>query len=87
MLISYAVFCLNDTATTEIYTLSHTLFPYTTLFRSGKIFRIAHMGLLDELDVISLLGAIELVLVEQGQNVKLGVGPAAASRVFAERAS
>jgi serine---pyruvate transaminase len=52
----------------------------------GKIFRIAHMGLLDELDVISLLGAMELVLVEQGQNVKLGVGPAAASRIFAEAA-
>lgn len=32
--ISYAVFCLNDTATTEIYTIAETLFPYTTLFRS-----------------------------------------------------
>lgn len=36
MWISYAVFCLNDTATTEIYTQRQTLFPYTTLFRSGS---------------------------------------------------
>lgn len=28
---------MNDTATTEIYTLSYTLFPYTTLFRSGTM--------------------------------------------------
>lgn len=34
-MISYAVFCLNDTATTEIYTADTTLFPYTTLFRSA----------------------------------------------------
>lgn len=26
---------MNDTATTEIYTLIATLFPYTTLFRSA----------------------------------------------------
>ena len=50
----------------------------------GRIFRIAHMGIGDELDVLSVLAALELVLVEMGQNVKLGAGVAAASRVFAE---
>jgi aspartate aminotransferase-like enzyme len=50
----------------------------------GKIFRIAHMGLVDELDVISTLAAIELVLVEMGQDVKLGCSVAAAGRVLAE---
>jgi aspartate aminotransferase-like enzyme len=50
----------------------------------GKVFRIAHMGMIDELDVLSCLAAIELVLVELGQNVKLGVAVAAASRVFAD---
>ncbi len=52
---------------------------------AGKIFRLAHMGQLDELDVISALSAIELVLVEMGQPVKLGAGVAAASRVLAKR--
>ena len=50
----------------------------------GRIFRIAHMGMVDELDILSTLAAIELVLVEMGQAVKLGVGVAAASRVLAE---
>lgn len=51
----------------------------------GRIFRIAHMGLVDELDVISALAAIELVLVEMGQDVKLGVGVVAASQVMARK--
>ena len=50
---------------------------------AGRIFRIAHFGLLDELDVISSLAAIELVLVEMGQSVELGNGVSAASRVMA----
>jgi aspartate aminotransferase-like enzyme len=49
----------------------------------GKIFRMAHMGVIDELDVISTLAAIELVLAELGQTIKLGEAAAAASRVFA----
>ena len=51
---------------------------------AGKIFRIAQMGLLDELDVISTISAVELVLVEIGKPAKLGAGVAAASRVLAE---
>jgi aspartate aminotransferase-like enzyme len=50
----------------------------------GRIFRIAHMGLLDELDIISTLAGIELVLAEFGQPITLGAGVAAASRVIAE---
>lgn len=50
----------------------------------GRIFRVAHMGMTDELDVISSLAAIELVLAELGQEGKLGVGVVAASRVLAE---
>lgn len=50
----------------------------------GKIFRIAHMGIIDELDILSTLGAIELVLDELGRPVELGAGMAAASGVFAE---
>jgi aspartate aminotransferase-like enzyme len=50
----------------------------------GRIFRIAHMGASDELDIISSLAAIELLLAEMGQDVKLGIGVAAASRVLAE---
>ncbi len=51
---------------------------------TGRIFRIAHMGLVDELDVLSTIAALELVLVEMGQNVKLGTAVTAASQVLAE---
>lgn len=50
----------------------------------GRIFRMAHMGLTDELDILATLAALELVLVEMGQDVKLGTSVAAASRVLAE---
>jgi len=49
----------------------------------GKIFRIAHMGIVDELEILGTIAAIELVLVEMGQVVKLGTGVAAASEVLA----
>lgn len=48
----------------------------------GQIFRLAHFGVLDELDIIAALAAIELVLGELGQPVTLGAAAAAASRVF-----
>ncbi|MGO8749887.1 MAG: pyridoxal-phosphate-dependent aminotransferase family protein [Thermoguttaceae bacterium] len=51
----------------------------------GKIFRIAHMGILDALDILSVIAAIELVLMELGLPVTLGVGVAAAGRVIAEQ--
>jgi serine---pyruvate transaminase len=51
---------------------------------ADKAFRIAHFGILDELDILAALAAMELVLVEMGQPVKLGVAVAAASQVIAE---
>jgi serine---pyruvate transaminase len=50
----------------------------------GKIFRIAHMGIVDELDILATLSAIELVLDELGRSVEFGSGVAAASRVLSE---
>ena len=49
----------------------------------GKIFRIAHMGIIDELEILGSIAAMELVLVEMRQVVKLGAGVAAASEVLA----
>jgi aspartate aminotransferase-like enzyme len=48
----------------------------------GKIFRIAHMGYVDQLDVLTAIGALEMALSEQGYQVNLGGGVAAAQRVF-----
>lgn len=53
----------------------------------GKIFRIAHMGIVDELDILSTLSAIELVLDELGRPVEFGTGTAAACQVLAEARS
>lgn len=52
----------------------------------GQIFRIAHFGLLDELDILSTQAAIELVLLEHGYPVTLGAGVAAAGKVLAAAA-
>lgn len=50
----------------------------------GQIFRIAHLGIVDELDIVSALVAIELVLDQLGHKVELGSAAAAAQRVLAE---
>lgn len=50
----------------------------------GKIFRIAHMGIVDVLDILGTLSAIELVLDEMGHPVELGAGATAATQVIAE---
>jgi serine---pyruvate transaminase len=49
----------------------------------GRIFRIAHLGVIDELDVLSTLAAIELVLHEMGMTVTLGSAMTAASHCIA----
>lgn len=49
----------------------------------GRIARIAHFGLVDELDILSTLAALELALAELGWPIELGSGVAAASREFA----
>ncbi len=38
----------------------------------GKIFRIAHMGIVDELDILGTLSAIELVLDGAGPAGRIG---------------
>jgi aspartate aminotransferase-like enzyme len=48
----------------------------------GRIIRIAHMGLIDELDILGCLAAIELVLLELGKKVVLGSAVAAAGKVL-----
>ncbi len=48
----------------------------------GQIFRLAHFGLLDELDMIATLSAVELVLDELGHSVTLGAAATAASNVL-----
>jgi aspartate aminotransferase-like enzyme len=51
----------------------------------GKIFRLAHMGYIDQFDVLAALAGVELVLREMGYPVEPGQGLAAAQRVWAER--
>jgi aspartate aminotransferase-like enzyme len=53
----------------------------------GQIFRIAHLGFFDYLDTISLIGALEQVIVKSVPQlgVKFGDGLIAAQKVFAER--
>ncbi len=49
----------------------------------GKIIRLAHMGYIDQFDVLAALSGVELVLQEMGHPVEAGKGVAAAQRVFA----
>jgi serine---pyruvate transaminase len=50
----------------------------------GKIIRLAHMGYMDQFDVITALAGVELVLIEMGHKIEPGVGLAAAQKVFAK---
>ena len=49
---------------------------------SGKIIRIAHLGWMNEYDVIVAIAALERGLAEIGYDVPLGAGLAAAQEVF-----
>jgi len=48
----------------------------------GKIFRIAHMGYIDEFDIILCLSCLEKVLHQMGYKFNLGSGIKAAEEVF-----
>ncbi len=48
----------------------------------GKIFRIAHMGYVDAFDVVTALGALELILADLGYPVKFGEGVRAAQQIL-----
>jgi aspartate aminotransferase-like enzyme len=52
----------------------------------GKIFRIAHMGYIDELDLLGTLGALEIVLNQLGYRVAPGVGVKAAQEILGKEA-
>jgi aspartate aminotransferase-like enzyme len=52
----------------------------------GKIFRIAHMGFIDEQDLLGTLGALEIVLNDLGYKVELGVGVKAAQEILGKEA-
>jgi aspartate aminotransferase-like enzyme len=48
----------------------------------GKIIRIAHMGAVDEYDILTGLSCLEKVLKEVGHKFELGAGVAAAQKVL-----
>lgn len=49
----------------------------------GKIWRLAHMGYIDQFEVLAALSALELVLLEMGYKLEPGAGIAAAQRELA----
>ena len=51
----------------------------------GKIFRIGHMGYVDDMDTMVAVAALEQVLYKLGHKFELGAGVTAAQKVFAER--
>lgn len=48
----------------------------------GKIFRISHLGYYDELDMMTMMAALERTLVEVGADIKAGAGLTAAQKAF-----
>lgn len=48
----------------------------------GKIFRVAHLGWFDELDMLSVLGALEITLTKLGHQLELGKGVGSAAQSF-----
>ncbi|RJX21726.1 MAG: alanine--glyoxylate aminotransferase family protein [Ammonifex sp.] len=51
----------------------------------GRVFRIAHMGYVDAVDILGTIAALEISLAHVGQPAKFGSGVAAAQAVFAGR--
>lgn len=51
---------------------------------AGKIFRIAHLGYFDIVDLFGLVAELELILEANGVAVKLGTGVAAVEHYYAE---
>jgi aspartate aminotransferase-like enzyme len=51
----------------------------------GKIFRLAHLGYVDELDVIAAIAALENALHALGHKFTMGAGLQAAQGLFSER--
>jgi aspartate aminotransferase-like enzyme len=53
----------------------------------GHMFRIAHLGYYDFLDLLAVLGALEIVLRKVGHEVELGSGVRAAQNVYLRHSS
>jgi len=53
----------------------------------GKIIRLAHMGYIDQFDVLTGLAGVELALLELGYELEPGCGVASAQQVLAEALS
>jgi aspartate aminotransferase-like enzyme len=53
----------------------------------GHMFRIAHLGYYDFLDLLAVLGALEIVLQKVGHKVELGSGVRAAQNVYLRHSS
>ncbi|MDA0999861.1 MAG: alanine--glyoxylate aminotransferase family protein [bacterium] len=51
---------------------------------SGKIFRIGHLGYVDESDILVAVGALEETLAELGYHLKKGSGLTAAQEIFSK---
>lgn len=49
---------------------------------AGKLFRVSHLGYYDELDMITMVAALEMVLFESGYSFELGSGLRAAQASF-----
>ena len=48
----------------------------------GKLFRIGHLGALNELEVLAVIGGVEMTLAELGVPVRIGTGAAAAEEAL-----
>jgi aspartate aminotransferase-like enzyme len=51
----------------------------------GKIIRLAHMGYIDQFDVLAAIAGVELVLQEMGYALEPGKGVAAAQKILAQK--
>jgi aspartate aminotransferase-like enzyme len=53
----------------------------------GQMFRISHMGYVDDFDIVTALAALEMVLADLGHGVRIGEGVRAAEQVLGGRRS
>lgn len=54
---------------------------------AGRVFRIGHLGALDEFMIGGVLFAVEMALKDNGVNIKLGSGTGAAAEYFSKTAT
>jgi len=54
---------------------------------AGRVFRIGHLGALDEVMIGGVLFAVEMALKDSGVNIKLGSGTGAAAEYFSKTAT